>query len=67
MSHILEGLEGVVCHMDDVLVHAPTQNLHDARLRAVLQRLQDAGLTLNNKCEFSKTKMSFLGHIISTS
>ena len=65
MSHILEGLEGVVCHMDDVLVHAPTQNLHDARLRAVLQRLQDADLTLNNKCEFSKTKMSFLGHIIS--
>ena len=63
MPHILEGLEGVICHMDDVLVHAPTQNLHDARLRAVLQRLQDAGLTLNDKCEFSKTKMSFLGHI----
>ena len=39
MSHILEGLEGVVCHMDDVLVHAPTQNLHDACLRAALQRL----------------------------
>ena len=65
IPHILEGLEGVVCHMDDVLVHAPTQNLHEARLRAVLQRLQDAGLTLNNKCKFSKTKMSFLGHIIS--
>ena len=65
MSQILEGLEGVVCHMDDILVHAPSQELHDIRLQAVLQRLQDAGLTLNNKCEFSKTEMSFLGHIIS--
>lgn len=65
MSQILEGLDGVVCHMDDVLVHAPTEDLHDIRLHAVLQRLQDVGLTLNSKCEFSKTKMSFLGHIIS--
>ena len=30
----------------------------------MLQRLQHAGLTLNNKCEFSKQKIKFLGYII---
>ncbi|KAK3782887.1 hypothetical protein RRG08_002516 [Elysia crispata] len=64
MSEILHDIEGVICHMDDILVHAPTQTLHDVRVRAVLQRLQEAGLTLNEKCEFSRTSIRFLGHII---
>ena len=64
---MLEGMEGVVCHMDDILVHGTDQTQHDARVRAVLQRLQAAGLTLNNKCEFSKTSIKFLGHIIDAS
>ena len=37
---------------------------HDQRLRGVLQRLREAGVTLNEKCEFSKTSIKFLGHII---
>ncbi|XP_076049320.1 uncharacterized protein LOC143029995 [Oratosquilla oratoria] len=65
MSTILEGLEGVVCHMDDILIHGPTQEIHDNRVREVLCRLQGAGITLNDKCEFSKGHMKFLGHIIS--
>ncbi|XP_030828454.1 uncharacterized protein K02A2.6-like [Strongylocentrotus purpuratus] len=65
MSTILEGLDGVICHMDDVLVHGATQTEHDIRVRAVLQRLQEAGITLNQgKCEFSKQSVKFLGHFI---
>ena len=64
MSNILEGIDGVICHVDDVLVHGTTQAEHDARLRAVLEQLQKAGATLNNKCEFSKQSMKFVGHII---
>nr|KAG5700450.1 hypothetical protein BaRGS_010363 [Batillaria attramentaria] len=64
MSTVLSDLEGVICHMDDVLVHAENQAEHDAILRQVMQRLQDAGLTLNDKCEFSKPSIKFLGHII---
>lgn len=64
MSKILHDIEGVICHMDDILVYAPTQSTHDERVRAVLQRLQEAGLTLNEKCEFSRTSVRFLGHII---
>ena len=64
MSQILVDLDGVICHMDDILVHAPDQVTHDQRLRGVLQRLREAGVTLNEKCEFSKTSIKFLGHII---
>ncbi|XP_065189581.1 uncharacterized protein LOC135820198 [Sycon ciliatum] len=62
MSKILAGLEGVVCQMDDILVHGRTRAEHDSRLYAVLRRLVDAGLTLNpSKCEFAASDLSFLG------
>uniref|UniRef100_A0A3B1IFN4 Gypsy retrotransposon integrase-like protein 1 n=1 Tax=Astyanax mexicanus TaxID=7994 RepID=A0A3B1IFN4_ASTMX len=52
--------------MDDVLIWGSTQAEHDARVHAVLQRAQEAGITLNTaKCEFSKTTVKFLGYIIS--
>ena len=34
------------------------------RLRELLQCLREAGVTLNEKCEFSKISIKFLGHII---
>jgi predicted HAD superfamily phosphohydrolase YqeG len=65
MSETLEGIEGVVCHMDDVLVHGMNQNLHDTRLEAILQKLKETGITLNaEKCEFSRNKVKFIGHIM---
>ena len=54
MSRILKGLEGVECNVDLVLDHAPTQELHDSRLKEVLECLSAAGVTLNlTKCTFS--------------
>ncbi|KAL7870545.1 hypothetical protein SRHO_G00080420 [Serrasalmus rhombeus] len=65
MSRILEGLDGVLCQMDDILVFGDTQAQHDTRLSAVLGRLQEAGVTLRSeKCEFSKRHVKFLGQII---
>ena len=65
MSEILEGQEGVLCLVDDVLVFASTQQEHDARLRTALAKIQAAGLTLREeKCEFNKERVTFLGHII---
>ena len=64
LSRILEDLDGTICQMDDILVHGIDQSVHDRRLRAVLHRLQEAGLTLNDKCEFSKSSIRFLAHII---
>ena len=66
MSDILTGLPGaVVCMMDDILIHGKTREEHDTHLRDVLNRLQDAGMTLNKeKCQFAQTSLKFLGHII---
>lgn len=47
---------------DDILVHGPTREEHDKRLNLTLQRLQEAGLTLNTeKCSFRVKKSEFLG------
>ena len=65
MSDVLTGLEGVVCMMDDVLVHGRTTEEHEERLDKVLQRLQEAGLTLNEqKCHFSQSQVKFLGQVV---
>ena len=41
------------------------QTRHNSRLQAVLKRLSSAGITLNSrKCEFCKTSLTFLGHVI---
>jgi hypothetical protein len=64
MSKVLDGVDGVICHMDDVLVHSPDDQSHTKILTKVLDKLQAAGLTLNEKCEFYKHSISFLGHVI---
>ena len=64
VSQILGDLKGVNCHMDDILIHAADQDTHNHRVRLVLQRLQDAGVTLNEKCQFSKSRVKFQGHIV---
>ena len=65
MSVIIEGLEGVICHMDDILIFGSSTQEHDNRVRAVMERIKKSGMTLNNKCEFSQTEIKFLGHLIS--
>jgi len=67
MQKILIDLEGIVCQMDDILVHGSSMEQHDERLNRVLERLQKAGVTLNeSKCEFARTEVKFLGHIINS-
>ncbi|GBM38334.1 Transposon Ty3-I Gag-Pol polyprotein [Araneus ventricosus] len=62
----LKGLNGVVGLMDEFVVHGETEKEHDERRYQVLQRLQDSGWTLNEeKCQFRKKSIKFLGHIIS--
>ena len=65
MQKILEGLVGVVCQMDDILVFGSNQAEHDSRLTAVMERLEAKGATLNpEKCEFGKRTVRFLGHVV---
>ena len=66
IHQILEGVEGVTCLMDDIVVFAKTEEQHDVRLNRVLQKLSAAGVTLNKaKCQFKQCEIKFLGHVIS--
>ena len=65
MSRALEGLQGVACHMDDILIHGTTKEEHDARLLRTLEKLLQHGITLNkDKCSFATESVKFLGHIV---
>ena len=67
MAEKLVDLKGVECNIDDILIHGRNQEEHDQRLHAVLNKLKEAHITLNpEKCEFSKTSIKILGHIVSS-
>ena len=65
MSAILEGVEGVVCLIDELLVIGKDKAEHDTRLMWVLERLESVWVTLNReKCAFRQSAVKFLGHLI---
>lgn len=58
-------IEGVEIYIDDFLVHTPTVELHDKRLKQVLQRCREVGLKLNKaKSQIRQKSVKFLGHEI---
>ena len=47
MQKMMQGVPGVICHVDDILVsdQGKGQAQHDANLAMALRRLSDAGAT----------------------
>ena len=65
MDQILQGLEGVICYLDDILISGKDEAQHLERLDAVLSRLEKCGLKLKKaKCQFMTTEVVYLGHVI---
>lgn len=65
MTHILEGIEGVVCYLDDILISAPDMETHDERLEEVLKCLETHSVRVKaQKCEFFQNSVEYLGHKI---
>ena len=63
VDDLLQGLEGVIVCIDDILVFGKDQQEHDIRMKMMLQRLNDANLKLNwAKCQFRRTHVKYLGH-----
>lgn len=60
MTRILDGCAGIDVHMD-ILVVGANKEEHDRHLKVVLNRIKQAGMTLNKKCEFEKGLVIFLG------
>ena len=52
--------------MDNVLVYTSDYDTHWRRLRNVLNRIGESGMTLSKeKCQFGVQSVQFLGHIVS--
>ena len=59
------NLNWCIIYLDDVIIFSKTPEEHIQRLRGVFQKLWEAGLKLKpSKCEFLKTRISYLGHIV---
>ena len=60
------NLTECLLYLDDIIVFSRTFSEHVQRLSNVFKKLQEAGLKLNpSKCSFFKTRVKYLGHIIS--
>lgn len=63
-----DDIEGVILFVDDLLCYADTKELHDIRLRQVLDRCKEINIKLNrDKCNIGLTEIKYLGHIITQS
>ena len=64
MHDILHDLDGVLCFINNVLIFGKDKAEHDVRLRTVLDCFRAANITLNDKCEFEKSSIKFVGYVL---
>ncbi len=65
MDKILQGLDGVICYVDDLLITGKTDEEHFENLRKVLTRLRENGIKIKkSKCHIGKSMVKYLGHKI---
>ena len=68
IDETFKGLQGKILFsfIDDIVIFADTLEEHNEKLELVMERLKQANLQLNiNKCEFLKSHVCYLGHILS--
>ena len=66
MDQLLQGIEMVVCRVDDMLVSGKTDEEHLLHLEEVLRRLRKAGLRVKRpKCAFFQEQVVYQGELFS--
>ena len=66
LGQVLQECDGVHNILDDVIVHAPTEEEHEKRFENAVRLLSSKGLTLNrDKCQFKLSHLVFMGHVLS--
>ncbi|KAL9967186.1 hypothetical protein ACROYT_G025364 [Oculina patagonica] len=66
LQQVLQDCDGAHNILDDVIVHAATEEEHDRRFENVVRVLSSKGLTLNrDKCQFKMSHLEFMGHVLS--
>ena len=64
MDSILQGIDGVMCYIDDniIIITGATEEEHLERLEQVLKRLSEHGILCNrDKCFFFCPSVNYLG------
>jgi hypothetical protein len=67
IMHVLGDVigHGCIAYLDNVVIHADTQEEHDKILDIVLSRLENNDLTIQpKKCEWSKEEVQFCGFMV---
>ena len=69
MQKILSGLDGVPCQMDDILIHSKDEQSHKQKVKEVLERLIEAGISLIRgykqiRIKYQQSKISRLRRIL---
>ena len=65
MDMILQGMQRVICYIDDILITGKTKAEHLKNVVAVLQKFREHGLRVKKqKCEFLQPCVEYLGHNI---
>ena len=66
LRQVLQECDGVRNFLDDVIVHAATEEEHDKRFENVYRVLSSKGLTLKrDKRQFKMSHLEFMGHVLS--
>ena len=60
INKIIGDCKGIIVHLDDILVMGDSQEEHNENLKSVLNRIEQAGMTLNkNKCVIGVEEVEF--------
>ena len=65
MDTVLQGIPGVACYIDDILISTKDERQHLQTLEEVFQRLEEHGFRLKeDKCVFLTHSVEYLGHLV---
>ncbi|PAA64530.1 hypothetical protein BOX15_Mlig015521g3 [Macrostomum lignano] len=65
ISEVIQGINGSIAYIDDVLIGGKDEDELLSREEEVLQRLEAEGLRVNKeKCQRNQSRIRFLGHIL---
>ena len=66
MNKVLEGLSYAVTYLDDIIIFSKNEEDHLRHLEEVFCQLRQAELKMKcSKCDFFKSEIHYLGHLIS--
>ena len=65
MDTVLQGLSGVACYLDDIIVKGKNKPEHKFNLEQALNRIQENEIQVRkDKCSFLQDSVEYLGHIL---